>query len=99
MKNHVAGHFEQAIPDEEDSGAQAIRRIGQTDVRRHLQLRERDINLVQLIHDQADQNDRNQAPEDLGVGGRTAGRMSLKHDTHDGLSPFRAICQAHFIIN
>jgi len=67
FEQQVARYLEQEIADEEDAGAQPIDRIAESQVGLHLELREADVDPVEVRKDVADEQQRNQSPRDLGI--------------------------------
>ncbi len=68
LQQDITGHFENEVTDEEHSGAEAVDRIGELQIGRHLQLGETDVDAVQKRHDVTNEQKRNQTPGNLAVG-------------------------------
>jgi hypothetical protein len=92
MQQQVARHLEQEIPDEEDAGAQAVDRFAEAEIVEHLQLRETDVDAVEIRRDVCDEEDGQQPPHHFPVGGlgRVRGggaERCCRVDGVHGLSP------------
>ncbi|WTG14062.1 hypothetical protein OHA59_44920 [Streptomyces sp. NBC_01589] len=75
LHQHVRGHFENGVRDEEDPGAEPERCGGQPDVRAELVLGEVEIHAVHVVRDEHHEGERDDAPEDLTDGGLNGGRV------------------------
>ena len=73
VQQHVAGHFEQEIAQEEHACAQTIYGVGQAEFALHLQLGETDVDAVQISRDKADDEQRHEAHRDLAEQGLVGG--------------------------
>jgi hypothetical protein len=67
VQHHVAGHLEEKVADEEDARAQPVHRLAELQVALHLQLGEADVHAVEVGHDVAQEQQRDQPPADLAV--------------------------------
>ena len=68
MKNDVARHLEQEIAEEENACAETVGGFAEAEVRRHLELREADIDAVEIGDDVTQHQKRHEAPGDFAVG-------------------------------
>ena len=68
LQQDVAGDFEEEIPDEEDAGPDSEGGVAQGQVLEHLQLGKADVHPVQVRENVAQEQKRNQAAVNLGVG-------------------------------
>ncbi|WP_238540867.1 hypothetical protein [Herbaspirillum sp. YR522] len=57
-QDHVAGHFEDQVADEEDARPQAVDGVVELERIEHLQLGEADVDAVQVRHQVAGQDQR-----------------------------------------
>ncbi len=76
-QQQVAGHLEQHVADEEDAGAHPVGGIRQRQVLLHLQLREADVDAVQVGEQVAEQQERQQPQVDLRI---ERGRAGVETD-------------------
>ncbi len=68
MQDDVARDLEDEVADEEDAGAEAEHGVAELQVAEHLQLREPDVDAVEVVRDVADHQERDEAPADLAIG-------------------------------
>src|SRR3954464_8525208 len=67
FEKQVARHLKQEITDEEDARAQSVDRIAEAKVGLHLELRETNVDPVQVRKDVANEQERDQSPCDFGI--------------------------------
>src|SRR5205085_4584026 len=65
IEDHVARHFEEAVPDEQDARAAAELRRRQSDLAIHRKRREPDVVAIEVIEDVRDRQDRQEPPRNF----------------------------------
>lgn len=72
LQDQITGHPASEVTDEEDPRAQPVHGLAHAQIAQHLQLGEADVDPVQVIEQIADEQERDQPPQDLAVGGAHA---------------------------
>src|ERR1019366_8104780 len=88
LHDHVAGHLEKEVADEEDSGANAVDGVAHAQVLLHLELGEPHVDAVHVSQDVAEEDEGHKPPRDLPVGGGFeigAWRLQLNFTRSQGL--------------
>ena len=86
LGQHGAGNLEQAVSEEENTGAESEDFIREAEIARHLQARKTDVDTIDVGGDVEQEDERQQSPGDFAVGvdadgfagGRQAGRLDRK---------------------
>jgi hypothetical protein len=73
LQDQVARKLERHVAEEEHPRAEAVYRVAEAEVGFHLQCREGDVEAVQVVHDVAEEQIRNQPAGDLGRDGARVG--------------------------
>jgi hypothetical protein len=68
VQDHVRGHLEQEVANEEQACAEAVDRVAELQLLRHLTFGEADVHPVQVGDHVAKHHERHEAPEHLRVG-------------------------------
>ena len=74
VQNHVAGHFEEEVADEEDACAEAVDRFTEAQIVEHLQLGKSDVDAIEVGDQVAQHQERQEPPRDLAIGSFFRGR-------------------------
>jgi hypothetical protein len=69
VQDDVAGHFKKEVADEEHARTQAVYRIRKTQITSHLQFCKTHIDAVKVSNDVTQQQEGDQSPSDLEIGG------------------------------
>src|SRR5438552_3741060 len=69
MEDQVARQLEEKVPDEEHARAGPVDHLAELQLFEHLQLREADIDAIEIRHDVAEHQERHEAPRHLAVDG------------------------------
>jgi len=68
FQNQIAGHLEQYVTDEEDTGAEPVDRFGKAEIMEKFQLAEADVGPAQEGQQIAEHQEGNEAQVDLAIG-------------------------------